>query len=996
LDSVSRIHPKRELQLLIDIKTASVPTLQEVITHLRNYPDLIANKHITFTITGNRPTVEEFQLYPDFIHFDGRPGEIYTQEAIKKVALISDSYFNYVRSGKFDESLAGDVVKKARALGKSFRFWAQPDHISGWNHMLALGVDYINTDKIEELAQFKSKNTVEVKEELMNRSFLHDSLVFMPYNRIIQSAGKVVRFGSPRQENHALDIVRIPNTMKVVVQDRYGIVAIDTSGKIIDRFNYQSSAVFKSLMSTYSGIQSFLRGDTTWIIWSAAAKKDAYLMYAIWKNETFQHIGGYKIERNIPAENAIPNELLYDAKESVVYLVLNGNNQVVKLSWPDKQLIWQKPSGGIAPYGIARSNQKLYVTNWAGPIAADSSKERAGVPWDLAYTDPRTGATAMGTVSILDEKTGNILGEVKVGLHPNVIKSSPDKRFLFVANGNSDEISVIDTKKNLLVETIPIGLFQHGFGMSGSSPVGLSIDRNNKLYVSNGMDNAIAVVSLGHKLSNRGKSTSTIEGYIPTESYPAGSEIIDDLLFVANLESEGANIVTPEKRGRGIHYQFASVSIIPIPDKEQLKLYTSQVYENSLKTRLEKSIFPPRDNVKPKPIPDRIGEPSVFKHIVYIIKENKTYDQVLGDLKGGNGDSSLCVFGEIYTPNMHELARTYGWMDNYYASGKSSAEGHQWSNAAIVSDYVEKNVRTWLRSYPHRQTDALVYNKTGYIWNHAMDHGKSVRIFGEACTTVYDEKLNWFDLYKKYKSGATPDWKNITTIARIDSIISPTFPDNDNMVFSDQQRADVFIQEWNQLAGAGKLPHLMIVSLPNDHGAGLSPNFPTPDAMVADNDLALGRIVEHISNSPFFDSTLILVTQDDSQSGWDHISAYRTVGLAISAYSKKGVTSTNYNQTSMVRTIEQVLGIPPMNIIDATASPMFDLFQNDKNLIRYSHLPNNIPLDKMNKSLSSLKGKERKMALQSMNELFNEVDGGEDEEMNEIVWYYIKKIRTKK
>jgi hypothetical protein len=277
-----------------------------------------------------------------------------------------------------------------------------------------------------------------------------------------------------------------------------------------------------------------------------------------------------------------------------------------------------------------------------------------------------------------------------------------------------------------------------------------------------------------------------------------------------------------------------------------------------------------------------------------------------------------------------------------------------------------------------------------------MDHGKRVRIFGEACTTIYDNKLNWFDLYKQYQSGAKPNWKNQTTIARIDSIISPTFPDNDNMVFSDQQRADVFIQEWDQLSGAGKLPHLMIVSLPNDHGAGLSPNFPTPDAMVADNDLALGRMVEHISNSPFFDSTLILITQDDSQSGWDHVSAYRTIGMAISAYNKKGVVSTNYNQTSMVRTIEQVLGIPPMNVIDATASPLFDLFQTDKHLIRYTHIPSNIPLDKMNKSLSSLKGKERKMALQSMNELFNEVDGGEDEEMNEIVWYYVKRIRSKK
>jgi hypothetical protein len=213
------------------------------------------------------------------------------------------------------------------------------------------------------------------------------------------------------------------------------------------------------------------------------------------------------------------------------------------------------------------------------------------------------------------------------------------------------------------------------------------------------------------------------------------------------------------------------------------------------------------------------------------------------------------------------------------------------------------------------------------------------------------------------------------------------------MVFSDQQRADVFIEEWDQLSAAGRLPQLMIVSLPNDHAAGTSPDFPTPDAMVADNDLSVGRIVEHITNSRYFDSTLILITEDDSQGGWDHISAYRTIGMAISAYNRKGVVSTHYNQTSMVRTIEQVLGIPPMNILDAAAVPMADCFVKEKRTIRYTKLPNNIPLDKMNKPLSALRGKEKRLALKSLHELFNEVDGGEDQEMNEVIWYYVKKLR---
>ena len=983
----------RSLQLLIDIKSEAKSTLDALVNELSRYQSIIKNKKITITVSGNRPAVDEYASYPSFIYFDGRPGVTYSKEALKKVSMISDSYGNYVKANFFDTSKVKFAINAAHQLGKPFRLWAHPDDEAGWKQMIALGVDYVNTDKIEALAKFAKDQLGYTKDKLIARSVLHDSLHLMPFNRVINSAGNVVRFGSPNLENHALDVVHLPNSKNVIVEDRYGILALDMNGKIIDRFSFPDKAEFKSMMSTYSGIKAFVCQDKTWVLWSAAAGDQSYLMYAVWKENAFQDIGGLKIERKAPAKNAIPNELVFDAAESVVYLVLNGNNELMKIKWPEKQVLWQQPTGGVAPYGVVMANGKLFVSNWAGPVATDSTKERAGVPWGLAYTDPRTGATARGTVSVLDSKTGVFVKEINVGLHPNVIKASADENFVYVTNGNSDDVSVINTSAEKLVETIPVGLYHRESGKSGSSPVGLTVDAGNRLYVSNGMDNGVAIVSLGKNSSSNGKGVSRIEGFIPTEAYPAGTALIDNTLYVANLESEGANVVNNVKGGRGIHYQLGSVSIIPLPEKEQLRAYTKQVFENSLEHRLAEASLAPRPNIAPQPIPERIGEPSVFKHVVYIIKENKTYDQVFGDLKEGRGDSSFCVFGEKYTPNMHKLARTYGWMDNYYASGKSSAEGHQWSNAAIVSDYVEKNVRTWLRSYPHRQTDAMVYNQSGYIWNQAMDHGKTVRIYGEATTTVYDPKLKWKDFYQQYTNGVKPFWKNKTTIARIDSIIHPTFPDNDNLAFTDQQRADVFIEDWDLLSKQGKLPNLMIVSLPNDHGAGTSPDFPTPDAMVADNDLAVGRIVEHISNSPMFDSTLILITEDDSQGGWDHISAYRTIGMAISAYNRKGVVSTHYNQTSMVRTIEQVLGIPPMNVLDATATPMFDLFEQKKEVVRYAHLPTNIPLDKMNKPLTSLRGKERRLALKSMHELFNEVDGGEDEEMNDVVWYYIKKLR---
>jgi phospholipase C len=527
--------------------------------------------------------------------------------------------------------------------------------------------------------------------------------------------------------------------------------------------------------------------------------------------------------------------------------------------------------------------------------------------------------------------------------------------------------------------------------IQGSTPNGLALNKSNDaLYVANGLDNAVAWIALGRNSGGGTKGTSQVKGLIPTEAYPAGLVEWNKKLIVANLESEGANVIDKRKNARSIHNELASISIIDIPDTEKLQEFTTKVAQYNLVSSVDLLALQPRKNVKPVPVPERLGEPSVFKHVVYIIKENKTYDQVFGDLGFGNGDSSLCVFGERITPNTHALARQFGVMDNYHASGKSSAEGHQWTDAGMVSDYVEKNVRAWFRSYPHRQADAMVYNKSGFIWNHALDHGKTVRVFGEACETVYDNKLKWLDLYNRYLNGQAPDWHNESTIARLRPIISADFPDCDNMVFSDQQRADLFIKEWKQSEKNNSLPNLMVLALPNDHTAGTSPDFPTPDAMVADNDLAVGRIVDMISKSKNWDSTVIFITQDDSQSGWDHVSAYRTVGLVVSPYSSGKLIRSHFNQVSMLRTIEQILGIPPMNVMDATSRLMTDCFQQTMKSQKFNFLKNNIPLDKMNKPLNALTGKAKKFAEISQHEIFKEVDGGEDDKMNRVIWYYTK------
>lgn len=831
---------------------------------------------------------------------------------------------------------------------------------------------------------------------------LYKRQAVMPYHRIIRSAGSVISFGDPELENHALDVCPLPGDDLVAVEDRYGIAIVHTgTRKIVDRWHFGLQPQLANLKSTYSGITAFQFQHQTYIAWGAAGggRIASALMLATWNDTAIGAVTYVPFERKAPASLALPNQVVAREEQGDLYLyvVLNGNDQLVKLRFSDRKVVWTA-STGVAPFGVALASDKVYVTNWAGPQVTDSTREAAGTPWGSAYTDPRTGATLRGSLSVLDTRNGRLISELSLGLHPNALAASSDEKYLFIANGNSDQVMVVDCKKDEVIDSIFTGLFASN-SLFGSSPNALALnDTRRLLYVANGMDNAIAVVQLPD-YANGEKASPQVKGFIPNEAYPSGLVLHNNKLIVANLEARGAVVKSPSEfrladgsvaPAYTIHKELASVSIIPVPGNRKLRKHTKDVQAMNLYSRIETLNAPARKDVDPKPLPERIGEPSVFKHVVYIIKENKTYDQVFGDIPSGRGDSNLCIYGRQVTPNQHRLASVFSLMDNYYASGKSSAEGHQWTDAASVSDYVQKNVRAWFRSYPHRQEDALVYNRNGFIWNNALDHGKSVKVYGEACTTRYNEKWTWTDLYNIFLNRDSMAWHNTTTIGGLKPIISSDFPDCDNINFPDQLRADAFIRDWKQYeqAEGDKLPNLMVLSLPNDHTAGTSERFPTPRAMVADNDLALGRIIEAITHSRFWDSTVVFVTEDDSQSGWDHISPYRTTGFVISPYSVFNKTiSTNYNQVSLVRTIEQILGIPPMNIMDATALPMFDLFSDKKTDVRYTCVPNNIPLNEMNRPVSELKGRAKQYAKLSSSQAFKEIDNGNDDLMNRILWF---------
>ncbi|TAE55170.1 MAG: phosphoesterase [Bacteroidetes bacterium] len=832
-----------------------------------------------------------------------------------------------------------------------------------------------------------------------------NAAVLMPYNRSVKSAGTVITYGDPRLENHTLDLAMLPGGKYLAIEDRYGIAVMDIAKQnIADRWSFKKDPLFSDQMSTFSGIKTFVFGGKTWIVWGAATREEAKssLMIAEWSGDSLGRVEALPFFGNAPAPNALPNEVEVElaGKEVYLYVVLNGNNELTKVRFSDRSFVWTVGTG-VAPFGVRLTQGKVYVSNWGGPMPKDPQRETAGVPWGDAYIEPRTGAIAEGSVSVFDAATGAFRKEIQVGLHPNALIVSPDQRTLYVANGNSDEVSVIDVSRDVLLRSIPVGLFQGQGGWMGSSPNGLALDSTGRtLYVSNGLDHAVAVLNTG--------DSPVVAGFIPTQAYPSGLICAGNVLYVSNLEAMGAQVLnnTPALRDRfgelpksfkgayNPHEQLASLSMIPLPDAKQLAVYTKQVQTLARTQLAAASMLPPRANVAPVPVPERVGEPSVFKHVVYIIKENRTYDQIYGDVKKARGMPELCVFGDSVTPNQHLLAEKFALLDNYHVSGKSSAEGHQWTDAGIVSDYVQKNVRAWFRSYPHRQYDAMVYTEEGFIWNHALDHGKSVRIYGEACFNEFDESLSWTDIYRKYVEKQSFEFRNTSTISRVRPILSQTYPGYDDAKINDQLRAEGFIEELHayEAMSGDSLPALLILALPNDHTAGTTPGYPTPRAQVADNDLALGKIVEAIMKSRFWDNTVIFITEDDTQGGWDHLSAYRTGALVVSPYSVRDrAVHTHYNQTSMLRTIEQILGLPPMNTIDATATPMFDCFTARPARVAYSCLPNRIPLDEMNKALSELEGKALYYALKSAETMVGEgVDNGEDDLMNRILWFYAK------
>ncbi len=705
-------------------------------------------------------------------------------------------------------------------------------------------------------------------------------------------------------------------------------------------------------------------------------------------------VKGAKRKQEIPAGLAVSRDGKF------LYVAGNLGNRLIEIETATG-LVARMWDAGVAPFDVALAEGKAYVSNWGGRRPGKGDLTGPAGRGTTVRVDPVRSIASEGSVTIVDLQQGRVSSELLVGLHASAIAASPDGKYVVVANSGSDTLSVIDTRTDKIAERIwtrePSDLF-------GGTPNALTFDKTGKwLMVCNATQNAVAVI----KFNPTGEEGSKLVGMVPVGWFPGAIvyDAVHKLMCVANIKGIGSTrrFKPGEKVKLNSKDYFGTLSLVPVPSEKELGVQHQIVLANMRYPLLEAAKLPPRAGEAAKPVPERVGEPSVFKHVLYIIKENRTYDQILGDMKTGNGDPSLTLFGEKVTPNQHKLAREFVLLDNTYCSGIQSADGHQWTDSAITTDYVERGHAGWPRSYPNMKTedsmDALAYSSAGFIWDNARAHKVSVRNYGEACISECGwkdksrkGKPTWTDYFRDFTEGTgltmircKPGIETMRSFCKLDTV-------GWDMTVPDVIRAAEFIKELKGFEKKGEMPQLMIMLLPNDHTGGAKAGVPTPAAQVADNDLAFGRIVEAISHSAFWKDTCIFAIEDDPQNGADHVSGYRTTAYVASAYTKRGKTvSTQYNNTSIVRTIELILGLPPMNIMDASATPMSDCFNEVPDLTPFNTVPNQIPLALMNPEPKQIADRQlRRDAIVSAKLPLSEPDKCDEDLLNRILWRAVK------
>ena len=704
------------------------------------------------------------------------------------------------------------------------------------------------------------------------------------------------------------------------------------------------------------------------------------------------------------------------------YALLNQNDTLTKIDLTAKTPKQGKQIRvGNAPHSIVidPTGATAYVSNEGGRAATEADFQIYSAGTEIV-ADPVVGAAITGTVSVVDLASMKVKATISTGLHPTGMAFYGGD--LLVANTYSDTISVIDTTTNSVVRTIdlglPIGVPGEGQPAYGAAPNSIAVDGTKGIaYVALYNANAIAVVDLS------GGATNPVLGMIPVAYAPCSVVLdgADNSLIVANDKGIGTRYSFETDygvTGYNTHQDNGTVSIVPVPDSGALADDDGAgfpVQPLGSGRRISSSASGGSAHTTPVALPAKIGDPSLIKHVFLIIRENRTYDQMLGDVAAGNGDASLAVFGGKVTPNAHELVKRFPLFDNFYDPSRQSADGHQWITEGMAPYADDIQSPDWVRSYPGGNAgDSLAYQNKGFLFSEAAAAGLTVKIYGEY--VEYDTFLqpngstdepSWSDFYsdaKKFEAGLEPTLFYQNTIQAHSSVpavydhLIGNFPIFD-LGIPDQFRVDLWIQDFKNDLKSGTVPTLSILWVMDDHTGGP----PTPQAEEADNDLAVGRMIDYISHSKVWSTSAIFIEEDDAQNGVDHVDGHRSPGYIVSPYVVQSAPTdhTYYTQVNMTRTMEQILGLTPMNQFDLVASPMTTDFvvgtPPAANFKGWAHVKNQIPLDEgvtagADKPVSGARVKALRAAwLQKKAEIFagklTKPDSEDPDTVNHLNWY---------
>ncbi len=638
---------------------------------------------------------------------------------------------------------------------------------------------------------------------------------------------------------------------------------------------------------------------------------------------------------------------------------------------------------GVAPFAaVIRADGKVaWVSNWGGRIPKEGERSAPlGSSRDRAVVDAR-GIAASGTVQRVDLEERRVTHSIETGLHPTALAWDQARGLLYVANSNADSLTVIDTTSNRAVATAPLDFFAApAFGIAPTA-LALSPD-GDRLWVACGGINAVAQFRT---------NPLRLEGLIPTAYYPHDVAVSPDggHLLIGTFFGVGeGSVEKPNER-----HQFAARStahVVAVPDEDQLAAYTQAVAENTRLPLKGTPVRPAGRTGRSLPVPRVAGDPSPIRHLVYVIKENQTYDAMFGAVKAGNGDPTLSLYGPEVAPNHHKLASEFVRLDNFYATGYHSHDGHAWMTQANTVSYLLWPGWTG-RGYPFNGIDPLTFSKTGFLWDRLVARGKSFRSYGEFANGTSDVS-NYAEAVRQWQAGA--DFSNRfrlkADIGPLNQYLAANYPPF-SLTVPDVVRAQIFLKDlegWNR---TGKMPNLVVLQLPMDHTVGNSPGRATPKACVADNDLALGLIVEALTRSKFWKQMAIFVAEDDGLASVDHVDGRRVPAFVISPFAKRGhIDSTFYSQTSMVKTIELILGLEPLTLFDRIATDMRLAFTNQPDATGYTALTPQQSLIEVNPPLSALRGPERKAARDSARMNFSAPDAAPMARLNRIIWHSVR------